>query len=113
MSKLIENPNARQRVLLKLIEAKTKRMAYFAHRERIPVGWVPLHILCQPGVGGLAGDVRLRELRRDPHNLPILWQYFKTSDGKSTNTTIYFLMCDPDEIDIETCSLTADLQEAI
>ena len=95
------------------MDAKTKPITYYAHREKISKGWVPLHVLCRPDVGGLAGDVRLRELRRAPHNLPILWQFFKTADGKSTNTTIYYLMCNADKIDFDTCTLTCDLQEAL
>lgn len=94
-------PSAWMRVLFRLYLARVKQERHTYGRHTAPAGYIPIHEVRGPEIGGSAGDVRLRlDLRRD-RNVPIDLLEFKWRDfsGKKHTTPLYRLMCDLDDTD--------------
>lgn len=91
----------KQRILQVLRDAREIKQSYKISGEYSPRGWVPSFVICAPDIGGLQGTRRIRELRS--RGIDIRWQYFVKRDGSFTNTTLYKLGDDPEEIDFERC----------
>jgi len=67
-------------------------------------GRTSLYTLREPHIGGSSADTQIRKLRT-VHGIPIDWAYRKDSQGKITSTTEYFLVVDPERIDIDNLCL--------
>jgi len=94
-------PSAWMRVLFRLYLAKVRHERHTYGHRTAPVGFIPIHEVRGPAIGGSAGDVRLRlDLRRD-RNVPIDMIDFewRDRDGKKHVTPLYHLGCDLDDTD--------------
>jgi len=60
---------------------------------------VPLYQLTSPRIGGVCAYRRIKELI-DDHGIEIDF-YRRSVKGKITNTTCYFLLPDPADVDID------------
>lgn len=105
-----EKPTKRKLVLQELIQAKQGKRYFTKGGVPIPAGWVPSWVICDPGVGGLQGTRRLRELKEI--GIRYDWKYLEM-DGESTNTTIYRLITPVEWIDIENMKVNQPTKKTV